>query len=243
MVERDAVSWAVDIGTIVGILVAVIMAAKAISDSRLTADALAEGRRLLEAAQERADREQAARVLTVAQDLARRIQIFWQRTLVDVETHAPPTPGAVNALRTHAGEDSAVAEELVLRSSGVDLTTVQYARYVRWHFDSLMEKLEGVDRRAVAASPGGGAKPEKIQEHKEQWDLVRDELIGRTVDMLEALQRLEAHFPAAARLPQGTDTHGFIEGLHRELQQGRQARIRAVVQNLRSRPRSPDTED
>jgi hypothetical protein len=68
-------------------LVAVVLAIRALNDSNRTAGVLVESQRLLESAQERAEREQAARVLTVGHDLARRIQIFWQRTLVDLESH------------------------------------------------------------------------------------------------------------------------------------------------------------
>jgi hypothetical protein len=112
---------------------------------------------------------------------------------------------------------------------------VQYARYVHWRFDFIREDLETVERRTIAASPGGGAEPAAVQRLHDHWSTLRPDLIGRTVEMLEVLQRLEAHFPAAARLLRDTDAQGFLEDLHRQLQQGREAKIRGVILNVKSR--------
>jgi hypothetical protein len=238
MVERDVVSWVVDIGTIVGILVAVVMAARAIGDSKQTAAALAEARRLLEAGQERADREQAARVLTVGEDLDRRMRLFWQPTIVELE--APPTTGGANGLLRQAREDLVIAEDLVIRASDVDLTAVQYARYTRWSLGEIVEALENVERTAIAASPNRGALPANVQRHYDEWARTRLELIGRAAEVSEVLHRLEAHFPLAARLLGETDTQGFVQELHRELKERREVRIISVMREFAAKAPSGD---
>jgi hypothetical protein len=87
-IERDSFQWVVDIGTVVSgfaSVFALILAAKALRDSRDTAEHLAESRRLADAAQLRADREQAARVLSVAEELDQEMLKQWQEILVSQE--------------------------------------------------------------------------------------------------------------------------------------------------------------
>ena len=66
-------------------------------------------------------------------------------------------------------------------------------------------------------------------QHLERWHLVRKELLGRTVEIQELLQRLEAHFPAEPRLLRGMDRESYAKEVFEDLQRDRDAKVQAMI--------------
>jgi hypothetical protein len=228
MVERDAMAWFVDLATVAAGTagaVALWMSHRAIRDSSATARELAESRHLADLARKRAEAEQAARVLGIADELAGNIRGRWQCTLVPLKNH--PSAGQVNGLLGSLKRDLELVSELRARASAIDLETVQLALLIHSRlvgFEGLLEKIENQAHRAADANVATRAQ------HLERWHLVRNELLGRTVEIQDLLQRLEAHFPAEPRLLRGMDRESYAEMISEDLQRGRDAKVQAMIE-------------
>jgi hypothetical protein len=172
MVERDAMAWFVDLATVAAGLagaVALWMSHRAIRDSSATARELAESRHLADLARKRAEAEQAARVLGIADELAGNIRGRWQCTLVPLKNH--PSAGQVNGLLGSLKRDLELVSELRARASAIDLETVQLALLIHSRlvgFEGLLEKIENQAHRAADANVATRAQ------HLERWHLVRE---------------------------------------------------------------------
>jgi hypothetical protein len=238
MIERDAIAWFVDFATVAaGIAgaVALWMSHRAIKDSSATAHELAESRRLADLARKWAEAEQAARVLAAADELGSNIRGRWQCMLVPLKNH--PSAGQVKGLLGSLKRDLELVSELRARASAVDLETVQLALLIHSRLVGFEGLLEGVEDRAQRTADANVATR---AQHLEQWHLVRKELLGRTVEIQELLQRVEAHFSAELRLLRGMDRDSFAKEVFEDLQRDRDAKVQAMIdrQGL-SKPGSP----
>ena len=221
MIERDAMAWFVDFATVAaGIAgaVALWMSHRALRDSSATARELAESRRLADFVRERAEAEQAARVLAVADELGGNIRGRWQCRLVPLKNH--PSAGQVNGLLGSLKRDLELVSELRARASAVDLETVQLALLIH---SRLVGEVGDRSQRTADANVATRAQ------HLEQWHLVRKELLGRTVEIQELLQRLEAHFPAEPRLLRGMKRESYAKEVFEDLQRDRDAKVQAII--------------
>jgi hypothetical protein len=238
MVERDAMAWFVDFATVAaGIAgaVALWISLRAMRDSSATAHALAESRRLADLARKRTEAEQVARVLAVADELGSTIRDRWQCMLVPLKNH--PSAGQVNGLLGSLKRDLELVSELRARASAVDLETVQLALLIHSRFIGFEGLLEGVADRAQRTADANVATR---AQHLEQWHLVRKELLGRTVEIQELLQRLEAHFPAEPRLLRGMDRESYAKEVFEDVHRDRDARIQAMIdQQALPKPGAP----
>lgn len=227
MIERDAMAWLVDFATVAaGIAgaVALWMSRRALRDSSATAHQLAESRRLADFARKRAEVEQAAQVLAVAEELGGNIRDRWQCMLVPLKSH--PSAGQVNGLLGSLKRDLELVSELRARASAVDPETVQLALLIHSRlvgFEGLLERVEDRAQRTADANVATRAQ------HLEQWLLVRKELLGRTVEIQELLQRLEAHFPAEPRLLRGMNRESYAKDVLEGLQRDRDAKVQAMI--------------
>jgi hypothetical protein len=238
MVERDALAWFVDLATVaagVAGAVALWMSHRAIRDSSATARELTESRHLADLARKRAEAKQAARVLGIADELAGNIRGRWQCMLVPLKSH--PSAGQINGLLGSLKRDLELVSELRARASAVDLETVQLALLIHSRLVGFEGLLEGVEDRAQRTADANVATR---AQHLEQWHLVRKELLGRTVEIQELLQRVEAHFSAELRLLRGMDRDSFAKEVFEDLQRDRDAKVQAMIdrQGL-SKPGSP----
>jgi hypothetical protein len=227
MIERDAMAWFVDFATVAaGIAgaVALWMSHRALRDSSATARELAESRRLADFARERAEAEQAARVLAVADELGSNIRGRWQCMLVPLKNH--PSAGQVNGLLGSLKRDLELVSELRARASAVDLETVQLVLLIHSRLVGFEGLLEGVGDRSQRTADANVATR---AQHLEQWHLVRKELLGRTVEIQELLQRLEAHFPAEPRLLRGMNRESYAKEVFEDLQRDRDAKVQAII--------------
>jgi hypothetical protein len=227
MVERDAMAWLVDLATVAaGIAgaVALWMSRRAIRDSSATAHDLAESRRLADLARKRAEAEQAARVLAVADELGGNIRGRWQCVLVSLKNH--PSAGQVHGLLGSLKRDLELVSELRARASAFDLETVQLALLIHSRLVGFEGLLEGVEDRAQRTADANVATR---AQHLEQWHLVRKDLLGRTVEIQELLRRLEAHFPPEPRLLRGMDRKNYAKEVLEDLQRDRDAKVQSMI--------------
>ena len=227
MVERDALAWLVDFATVVaGIAgaVALWMSRRAIRDSSATAHDLAESRRLADLARKGAEAEQAARVLALAEELGGNIRGRWQCALVSLKSH--PSAGQVHGLLGSLKRDLELVSELRAKASAVDPETVRLAMLIHSRLVGFEGLLEGVEDRAQRTADANVATR---TQHLEQWHLVRKELLGRTLEIQELLQRLEAHFPTEPRLLRGMDRESYAKEVLEDLQGDRDAKVQAMI--------------
>jgi hypothetical protein len=228
MVERDALAWFVDLATVaagVAGAVALWMSHRAIRDSSATARELTESRHLADLARKRAEAKQAARVLGIADELAGNIRGRWQCMLVPLKSH--PSAGQINGLLGSLKRDLELVSELRARASAIDLETVQLALLIHSRLVGFEGLLEGIENQAQRAADSNVATR---AQHLERWHLVRNELLGRTVDIQDLLQRLEAHFAAEPRLLRGMDRESYAEMILEDLQRGRDAKVQAMIE-------------
>ena len=227
MIERDALAWLVDFATVAaGIAgaVALWMSRRALRDSSATAHQLAESRRLADLARKRAEVEQAAQVLAVAEELGGNIRGRWQCMLVPLKNH--PSAGQVNGLLGSLKRDLELVSELRARASAVDPETVQLALLIHSRlvgFEGLLERVEDRAQRTADANVATRAQ------YLEQWHVVRKELLGRTVEIQELLRRLEAHFPEEPRLLRGVNRENYAKEVYEDLQRDRDAKVQAMI--------------
>lgn len=228
MVERDALAWFVDLATVVAGFagaVALWISRRAIRDSSATARELSETRHLSDLARKRAEAEQAARVLGIADQLAGNIRGRWQGTLIPLKNH--PSAAQVGGLLGSLKRDLELVSELRARASAIDPETVQLALLIHSRLVGFESLLEGVENLALRSAD---ANVVTRAQHLERWHLVRKELLGRTVEIEELLQRLQAHFPAEPRLLRGMDRESYAKEVVEDLQRDRDAKVQAMIE-------------
>jgi hypothetical protein len=227
MIERDAMAWFVDFATVAAGsagAVALWMSHRALRESSATAHELAESRRLADLARKRAEVEQEAQVLAVAEELGGNIRGRWQCVLVPLKNH--PSAMQVNGLLGSLKRDLELVRELRARASAVDPETVRLALLIHSRlvgFEGLLERV--ADRAQWTADANVATRAQ----HLEQWHLVRKELLGRTVEIQELLQRLEAHLPADPRLLRGMNRESYAKEVLEDLQRDRDAKVEAMI--------------